>query len=107
MQKIRLAVHVQDLQGAGSVQEVHRLHRSYLEAVARPCMGSGDATWLLIHSVLRKLLDLCLRFHELLPDAQVCFLSQLPQRLPLPVRRPTSCQLPITAHACGFATHAK
>ena len=64
---------MQGLGAANSVQEVQEVHADYLASAAQPCMASPEASWHLIYSVLRKLLDLCLHLHSLAPLLQVCF----------------------------------
>ena len=64
---------LQGLGAASSVQEVQEVHADFLAAAAQPCMASPEASWHLIYSVLRKLLDLCLHLHSLTPLLQVGF----------------------------------
>jgi hypothetical protein len=62
---------LQGLCAAESIQEVQNVHQEFLATAAQPCMASSEASWHLIYSVLRKLLDLCLQLHTLSPLLQV------------------------------------
>lgn len=62
---------LQELDSAGSLHAARAAHMRFLEAAAQPCMASSEGSWNVIYSVLRKLLDTCLRFHDLAPVVQV------------------------------------
>lgn len=75
-QEICSGERVGNLQGLGaahSIQEVQEVHSDFLASAAQPCMASREASWHLIYSVLRKLLDLCLHLQTLAPLLQVNF----------------------------------
>lgn len=62
---------MQDLEVADSLIKVQQAHLRFLQAASQPCMTSAQGSWHVIYSVFRKLLDMCLAFHELAPIVQV------------------------------------
>ena len=73
---------VQELDAVHSLQDVQAAHTKFLEAAAQPCMASSEGSWQLIYTVLRKLLDICLCFHDIAPLLQVTYRSATPKKIP-------------------------
>ena len=73
---------MQELDAVQSLQDVQAAHTKFLEAAAQPCMASSEGSWQVIYSSLRKLLDMCLCFHDIAPLLQVKHRSKSPTKIP-------------------------
>ena len=56
---------------ASSLAEIQKAHSVFVAGASGLCMVSSDASWRIIYSVLRKLMDLALDFQDLAQCLQV------------------------------------